>query len=77
MHDDGYGYTVEYAYKSIYRNYYYGCPDIYEEQFVECKNMTNIAGIFDKEFEMMPNGCRCKKIKDKLTTTNKQHAVQQ
>ena len=68
--DDGYGYTVEFAYKWIYRTYYYNCPDLYENEFVECRNMTNIAGIFDKEFDMMPYGYRCKKTK-KLITTNK------
>jgi len=47
---DGFTYYVEYATKDRYKFYYYNCPDVYENEFKECKQMTNILDIFNKEF---------------------------
>ena len=47
---DGYTYYVEYATNNKYKFYYYNCPDVYENDFKECKQMTNILDIFHKEF---------------------------
>ena len=50
--DDGIIYKVEIATKNKYKFYYYNCPDIYEKEFKECKQMTNILDIFNKEFDL-------------------------
>ena len=48
--EDGITYGVEIGTKNKYKLYYYNCPDVYSEKYIECKQMTNILEIFDKEF---------------------------
>jgi hypothetical protein len=68
--DDGFTYYVEYATRDKYKFYYYNCPDVYENEFKECKQMTNILDVFYKEFGLTlglekygehPYRCRCEK----------------
>ena len=68
--DDGFTYCIEFATKSKYKFYWYNCPDVYEGEFKECKQMTNILDIFNKEFGLTlglekfgehPYRCKCKK----------------
>jgi hypothetical protein len=47
---DGKEFEIEYATRNLYRFYDYHCPDIYEDTFIECRQMTNILDIFNKEF---------------------------
>jgi hypothetical protein len=47
---DGYTFSIEFATKEKYKFYSYNCPDIYENQFKECKHMSNILSVFNKEF---------------------------
>lgn len=47
--EDGITYSVEYANNSKYRFYSYNCPDVYSDNFIDCKRMTNILEIFDEE----------------------------
>ena len=67
---DGFTYYVEYATKDKYKFYYYNCPDVYEDDFKECKQMTNILSVFNKEFGLKlgwekfgehPYRCKCEK----------------
>ena len=48
--DDGLTFSIEFATKEKYKFYSYNCPDVYENQFKECKHMVNILNVFDKEF---------------------------
>jgi len=46
---DGNTFYVEYATKTKYKFYSYNCPDLYEDDFVECRQMIKILEIFNKE----------------------------
>jgi hypothetical protein len=48
--NDGYTFSIEYATKDKYKFYSYNCPDVYENKFKECRQMSNILRIFNKEF---------------------------
>ena len=66
---DGLTYYVEYATKDKYKFYWYNCPDVYEDKFKECKQMTNILGVFNSEFGLNmgifdeKNVYRCRHVK--------------
>jgi len=47
---DGITYSIEYATKDKYKFYSYNCPDVYENEFMECRQMTNILSVFNREF---------------------------
>ncbi|GEM_PF-1663771 len=61
---DGYTFYVEYATKYKYKFYWYNCPDVYENEFKECRQMSNILSVFSKEFGLRmgmsgTDNCRC------------------
>lgn len=64
MISDGNTFKVEFATNDYYKFYSYNCPDVYENKFIECKQMSNILNVFNKEFglNMYPfykNSYRC------------------
>ena len=64
---DGNTFYIEFADATQYRFYWYNCPDIYEDQFVECKKMTNILKNFHRELSMnlwIDFRCKRKKVHD-------------
>ena len=42
--------TVEIATKNVYRQYGYGNPDMYDDRFVEAKNILSILRLINEEF---------------------------
>jgi len=65
---DGFTYYVEYATKDKYKFYWYNCPDVYENKFKECRQMTNILSVFNREFGLKmgfpeENRFRCMPVK--------------
>ncbi len=50
---DGITFYIEFATKNKYKFYSYNCPDVYEDNFKECKHMTNILEVFDEEFGVL------------------------
>lgn len=60
---DGHTFVIEYLHNREYGFYFYNCPDLYAEDFEQCRKMTNILGILEEEvgFAMWNNiNFRCR-----------------